>query len=107
VILVADPVTEARKALAAAGLPAAADGLAGSASIAGYQVTPLVALGPDRAAVRWQPPAGGDCPPGPGAGLARCQQALRAAGCRCTFVVAPGGGYLAVLAPVPPAAGRR
>ena len=39
------------------------------------------------------------CRPRAGAGLARCQAALAAAGCRSEYVLAADGGYLAVLAP--------
>lgn len=89
-------VPAALAALAAAGLPDA------SSPVGGYLVTRLAALGPDRAAVRWQPPgAAAGCPARAGSGLARCREALHAAGCGCYFVLAPGGWFLAVLAPSP------
>jgi len=90
-------VPAARTALEAAGLPEATTGPAGQLATAGYLVIALRALGPDRAAVRWCPPAGQ--PAAPGSGLARCQDALHAAGCRCELVITTGDGYLAVLPP--------
>jgi len=97
-------VPAARTVLEAAGLPEAAAGPSGQLTTAGYLVAPLRAFGPDRAAVRWCPPGPAASPlPGPGTGLARCQDALHAAGCQCELVLTASGGYLAVLAPVPKA----
>jgi hypothetical protein len=63
-------VPAARTALEAAGLPEATASPSGQIASAGYLVTPLRALGPDRAAV-----------------------------CRCELVITTSGGYLAVLPP--------
>ncbi len=95
-----DLAATARRALAAAGIPEAAAGPGGVLGAAGFLAVPLRALGPDRVAVTWReagfPQA---CRPRAGAGLARCQAALAAAGCRSEYVLAADGGYLAVLAP--------
>jgi hypothetical protein len=92
-------VLASRTALEAAGLPEAAASPAGQLATAGYRVTPLHAVGPDRAAVHWCAPSSPAGPPEPDGGLGRCQEALCAAGCRCELVITAGGGYLAVLAP--------
>ena len=89
-----------RRALAAAGIPEAAAGPGRGLAPAGFLAAPLRALGPDRVAVTWhdagvpQP-----CQPRPGPGLGQCRAALDALGYRTEYVVAPDGGYLAVLAP--------
>jgi len=94
-------VPAARTALETAGLPEATTSPSGQIATAGYLVTPLRALGPDRAAVHWLTPAPPAGRPAPGAGLARCQDALHAAGCLCELVITSSGGYLAVLPPKP------
>jgi hypothetical protein len=90
----------ARAVLETADVPEATAGPTGQLASTGYLVTPLRALGPDRAAVHWcapGPPAGRR--PAPGTGLARCQDALHTAGCHCELVITTNGGYLAVLPP--------
>lgn len=97
---ITSPVPAARAILEAVGLHEATEDPVGIPTTPGYLVTSLRALGPDRAAVRWRVPgAAAGWSASPGSDLARCRDALHAAGCRCEFVIADDGGYLAVLPP--------